>query len=30
MRIRGFSDEDIDRLLIHNPAEVLTMVEPLI
>ncbi len=27
MRIRGFSDEDIDRLLIHNPANVLTMVD---
>lgn len=25
MKIRGFSDEDIDRLLIHNPAAVLTM-----
>ena len=28
MRIRGFSDDDIDRLLIHNPAAVLTLAEP--
>lgn len=28
LKTRGFSDEDIDRLLIHNPARVLTMAEP--
>ena len=28
LKTRGFSDEDIDRLLIHNPARILTMVEP--
>ena len=29
MKIRGFSYEDIDRLLVLNPASVLKMVEPL-
>ena len=28
MRERGFQEEDIDRLLVHNPAAVLTMAEP--
>ncbi len=28
LKTRGFSDEDIDRLLVHNPARVLTMAEP--
>ncbi len=28
LKTRGFSDEDIDRLLIHNPARILTMAEP--
>jgi predicted metal-dependent phosphotriesterase family hydrolase len=28
MRERGFGEEDIDRLLVHNPAAVLTMAEP--
>ena len=28
MRARGFTEEDINRLLVRNPAEVLTLVEP--
>jgi phosphotriesterase-related protein len=28
MRARGFSQEDIDRMLVHNPAAVLAFIEP--